>query len=80
MTDSDISEIFSENGLSRLEEVRIGSSEIGFLRLSEDSAWRFVRGCAGLRAIGGVCDWAVRDLLSLLRGLLDKGGWRISLE
>ncbi len=80
VTDSDVSEVFSQNPLLHLEELRISSSEIGFLRLTEVAAELVVRRCPRLHTIGGVCDWGIRDLLTLLHDLLVRGGWRISLE
>ena len=80
VTDSDLAEVLSENPLPLLEEVRVGSGEIGFVRLTEDSARVLARTCPRLRALGGVCEWSVRDLLPLLCDLLESGGWVIGLE
>jgi hypothetical protein len=80
INDADMEEILVHNPLRRLCDIRIGSSEIGFIRLTEDTAARLIASCPDLRSIGGICDWNTRDLLSLLHRLLLAGGWRISLE
>jgi hypothetical protein len=50
------------------------------VRLSETTALRLVRSCPNLKSLGGLCDWKVRDLLTLLQTLLVEGGWKIALE
>ncbi len=78
--DRDVDYILEQNTLPRLTDLRIGSSEIGFVRLTEHSVHLLIRTCLRLRSVGGVCDWNIRDLVSLLSTLLASGGWRICLE
>lgn len=80
ITDAHLNVILANNPLVHLSDVRIGSSEIGFIRLSEETALRLVEQCPKLRSMGGVCDWNVRDLLSLLHQLMMNGGWKMTLE
>ena len=51
-----------------------------FVRLSETTALSLVRTCPNLKNLGGLCDWKIRDLLTLLQTLLIQGGWKITLE
>ena len=55
-------------------------SEIGFVKLTDDTVTRLVRSCSDLKSIGGICDWKIRDLLTLLTSLMQEGGWKITLE
>lgn len=80
ITDEDLEDILKINGLKRMEEIRIGCSEITFVKLTEDSVTRLVKSCPELKCIGGICDWKTRDLLSLLQTLMVEGGWKITLE
>ena len=80
ITDEDIDDILQNNDLKALEGIRIGASEIGYVRLTDESVMKIVRKCHNIKSIGGICDWKIRDLLSLLQNLLANGGWRIMLE
>jgi hypothetical protein len=80
ITDDDLDGIMNFNSFKCLKDIRIGSSEIGFVRLSDDSVIRLVKSCPDLKSIGGICDWKTRDLLTLLQTLMIEGGWKITLE
>ncbi|XP_059097046.1 uncharacterized protein LOC131891468 [Tigriopus californicus] len=80
VTDSDLSVILSKNPLQELREFRIASSEIGFVRLTEESALRLIQSCPKLSVLGGICDWNTSDLLTFLHKLLISGGWKMILE
>ena len=80
ITDEDINEIMAFNDFKCLKDVRIGCSEIGFVRLTDDTVLKLVKTCPKLQSIGGICDWKTRDLLTLLQNLMVEGGWRITLE
>lgn len=80
ITDADLSEILFKNPLKELREFRIASSEIGFVRLTEESALRLIQSCPKLSVLGGICDWNTSDLLTFLHKLLLSGGWKMILE
>ena len=66
--------------MNKLEEIRIAASEIGFVRLTDDSVTKLIRNCSNVKTIGGICEWKTRDLLSLLQNLMVEDGWKITLE
>mgnify|MGYP007022985213 FL=1 len=68
------------NPWKQLQDARIGCSEIGFVRLTDDSVTRLIKHCPVIKTIGGICDWKTRDLLTLLQSLMVEGGWKITLE
>ena len=72
--------LFKPYHLQKLEEIRIGASEIGFVRLTDDSVTRLIKNCPRVKTIGGICEWKTRDLLSLLQSLMLEEGWKITLE
>ena len=78
--DADLDLILAKNPLSNLRDIRIGSSEIGYLKLTESAVLKMIKRCPKLNYIGGICDWNIHDLVSLLQDLLISGGWKISLE
>ena len=80
INDDDLLDIMNFNGLKKLQDVRIGCSEIGFVRLTDDSVTRLIKHCPEIKSIGGICDWKTRDLLTLLQSLMVEGGWKITLE
>lgn len=80
ITDDDIEDIINFNPLRKLKEIRIGASEIGFVRLTDDSVTRLIKNCPQIKSVGGICDWKTRDLLTLLQNLMLDGGWKITLE
>ena len=80
INDEDIETIINFNPLRQLKEIRIGASEIGFVRLTEYSVTRLIQNCPQIKSIGGICDWKTRDLLTLLQNLMLEGGWKITLE
>lgn len=80
ITDLDLADIMAVNKFARLQDMRVGCSEIGFVRLTDDSVIKLVKSCPQLSSIGGICDWKTRDLLSLLQNLMMEGGWKITLE
>ena len=80
INDDDIEDIMNFNPFRKLQEIRIGASEIGFVRLTDDSVTRIIKKCPKVKSIGGICDWKTRDLLTLLQSLMLEGGWKITLE
>ena len=80
ISDTDLDDILNFNRLFKLQDIRIGCSEIGFVKLTDDSVTRLVRSCPDLKSIGGICDWRTHDLMSLLQNLMQEGGWKITLE
>ena len=80
IADMDIEDLMNFNKLVHLQDIRIGCSEIGFVKLTDDTVTRLVRSCSDLKSIGGICDWKIRDLLTLLTSLMQEGGWKITLE
>jgi len=80
IADMDIEDLMNFNKLVYLQDIRIGCSEIGFVKLTDDTVTRLVRSCSDLKSIGGICDWKIRDLLTLLTSLMQEGGWKITLE
>jgi hypothetical protein len=80
INDDDIENILNFNPFTKLEEIRIAASEIGFVRLTDDSVTKLIRNCSKVKTIGGICEWKTRDLLSLLQNLMVEDGWKITLE
>ena len=80
ITDHDVDDILNFNRLRKLQDIRIGCNEIGFVKLTDDSVMNLVKNCPNLKSIGGICDWKTRDLLTLLQKLMLEGGWKITLE
>ena len=80
INDDDLLDIMNFNPWKQLQDVRIGCSEIGFVKLTDDSVTRLIKHCPNVKTIGGICDWKIRDLLILLQSLTIEGGWKIALE
>ena len=80
INDDDLLDIMNFNPWKQLQDARIGCSEIGFVRLTDDSVTRLIKHCPVIKTIGGICDWKTRDLLTLLQSLMVEGGWKITLE
>jgi hypothetical protein len=78
--DADFRELIECDALRALRWLRVRSSDVGCIRLSEDTAVRLVAACPHLQGLGGICDWNVRDILALLRHLLVSGGWKLELD
>jgi len=81
-SDADVSLVLADGPYPKLCDFRVGSDDIGLVRLSESSMSALLSACPSLVAVGGVCDWAgVRDLYSMMKTMLaPKRGWKVIVK
>jgi len=80
ISDGDLLEILLSNPLEHLEDLRIGASEIGFVRLTEKSCTKIFESCRNLRKIGGLCDWKFSNMFEMMQVLTLKKDWKLKLQ
>ena len=79
ITDQDFLHVIPTH-LKRVQDLRIGGDEIGYVRLSEDSVKTLLQSCPEIRTIGGVVEWkGIKDLTGLLREMFESD-WRLRLD
>ena len=80
ISDKDLHDIFLSNSFEYLEDLRIGASEIGFVRLTEKSCTKIFETCQRNRKIGGLCDWNFSDMCEMMKVLTMRKGWKLKLH